>query len=60
MVGLAGSFGPFRISAASFSLSKPAPSSATIFSSQKFGWLDNRDASHSRIFLRMNMALVQT
>src|ERR1035441_1973393 len=59
IVGLAGSFGPLRISPASFSLSKPASSSSLIFSSTNADRADNCEESHSRIFLRINIALVQ-
>src|SRR5436853_253960 len=59
IVGLFGSFGPLRTSAASFSLIKPAAINSPILSSTNLGWIDNCDAIHSRIFLRMNIALVQ-
>ena len=63
IVGFAGSFGPLRISAASFSEISPPLRSTSIFSSDflplPFWALLNSFASHSRIFFRMNTALVQ-
>ena len=59
IVGFIESFGPFRMSAASFSVINFIAINSAILPSTQSDLRTNSVASHSRIFLRMNIALVQ-